>query len=263
MTSRPGVAALQMYDLPEIRGAVDELWRRIATELDADPPELTWDGDPVAVWQAPDLVLAQTCGWPLVTSLAGRVTVVGAFDYRLGDDNGAATYRSVLVARADRPLAELAGGVAAVNEADSLSGRVSLAVAVAPHAGERPFFESVIETGSHLASLEAVRDGHADLASIDAVTHALLARERPAAVAGLHVVGRGPAVPTLPLVTAATDPEPLRVAIGAAMADPATASCRDRLLIEGFVPVDASVYDGLLAFEPVADRILPPPNGDV
>lgn len=260
MSDTRGVAALQMYDLAEIRPAVDQLWQHIATGLDGGPDRLSWDGDPAPTWRSGDLVLAQTCGWPLVTSLAGRVTVVGAFTYRLDEDLGA-RYRSVLVARDDRPLASYAGSVGAVNGWDSLSGWVSLAASVSTHAGGRPFFDSVIHTGDHLSSVDAVRDGRADLASIDAVTHALLRRDRPAAVAGLHVVGRGPIVPTLPLITAGgTDPGPLRHAVSSAVRDPRTDGCRARLLIDGFVPVDASAYRDLLALEDTATRVIPPPQ---
>ncbi len=260
MNDARGVAALQMYDLPEVRSAADELWQRIAAELDGDLPALGWDADPQVAWQAPDLVLAQTCGWPLVTSLADRVTVVGAFRYRLDGDAGP-RYRSVLVAREQQPVAAFAGATGAVNEWDSLSGRVSLAVAVAPHATSGPFFGSVIETGGHLASIQAVREGRADLASIDPVTLALVSRERPEAVTGLHAVGRGPLVPTLPLVSAARDPQPLRRAIQEALRDPSTADCRARLLVDGFEPLDASAYAGLLAFEEIVARVLPAPSG--
>ena len=260
MNDQRGVAALPMYDLPETRSAVDELWLHISAELTDSLPELLWGEDADGTCHHPALVLGQTCGWPLATSLAGRVTVVGAFRYDLDGGSPNAEYRSVVIARDARPLATFAGTVGALNGWDSLSGWVSLAVALETHSGGRPFFDSVIETGSHVASLDAVRGGDADLASIDAVTFALLQRERPDAVSGLTIVGRGPLVPTLPLVTAAADPRRLRAAIAAALADPRSDDCCARLLIDGFVALDASAYAGLLPLAPTANKVIPPPS---
>ena len=70
-----------MYDFPELRPAHAALWNAIAENLgkaglDGIPDLLTFDGEPAALWQAPDLLLSQTCGLPLVTSLGNTVKVV-------------------------------------------------------------------------------------------------------------------------------------------------------------------------------------------
>ena len=257
MSDGRGVAALQMYDLPEIRPAVDELWAAIRRQLGRGPDALIWDRPETGPWVDPDLVLAQTCGWPLATSLAGRVRTVGAFRYRLDGEPTRARYRSVIIGQDQRPLASLAGTTAAINRWDSLSGWVSLALAVAGDAHGRAFFGSVIETGGHVASIGAVRAGEADVASIDAVTHALLGRHRPGALEGLVVVGRGPLVPTLPLVTAAADPGPMRRAIGAALEDADTARSRTDLLIDSFVAVDEKAYRPVADLGPLARQVIP------
>lgn len=240
-----GITALRMYDLPEIREPLQELWSSIAARLESAPIGLSWDGDMVGQWLHPQLVLGQTCGWPLVTALRNRVTVVGAFRYDLPGSAEGSRYRSVLVATEKRPLASFGGGVAAINDWDSLSGRVSLSVAIAAHGSPGSFFAETIHTGSHLASIEAVRSGDADLASIDAVSHALFERHRPELTAGLVVVGHGPLVPTLPLITARADPAALRIAIETSLADPTTAPCRRQLLITGFDPVNFASYESL------------------
>lgn len=284
-----GVAALRMYDLDELRSAYDELWTAIANRLDDAPSELTWTGVPGREWRDPDLVLGQTCGWPLVTDLRDEVTVVGAFHHRLDVDgrppvdggresggevdvgnrdaaaSGVPTYRSVVVAAQDRPLAAFAGEVAAVNGRDSLSGWVSLGAAVAAVAdaadvagassgrsggtGEiaAAFFGGILETGSHQASVQAVQARRAAVASIDAVSWTLFERHRPGLTDGLVIVGRGPVVPTLPLITRRIDPRPLRAAISAAVADPATAACRAQLLIAGFTPLELADYDRIMS----------------
>ncbi len=251
-----GVAALRMYDLDEVRAPAGELWSAIAAYLDDVPAELTWHGAPGAEWRAPDLVLGQTCGWPLITDLGDDVNVVGAFHYDIGGRSGLPQYRSVLVAAEGRPLESFAGTVAAVNSSDSLSGWVSLGVAVAECAGPEPFFGGTIETGSHRASVEAVKSGRAAIASVDAVSWALFERHLPSLTIDLAIVGCGPAVPTLPLITVDPDPEPLRAAVASAVADPANADCCGQLLINGFSPLDLSDYEHLTALGPVAAAVL-------
>ncbi len=63
------IAALPMYDRPELTGATDRYWALIRDGLRArgvDAPDTLWRGedDLMALWLAPDLVLAQTGGLP-------------------------------------------------------------------------------------------------------------------------------------------------------------------------------------------------------
>lgn len=253
------LAHLAMYDLAEVRHAAQALWGAIAERLGpAAPAALGWPADIEAACRSPRLVLGQTCGLPLVTALDGAVRVVGAFTYGDGASDAAAHYESVLVARERRVLAAFAGGVAAVNAWGSLSGWASLGASLPPE--PVPFFGRVEVTGAHVASVAAVVEGRADLASIDAVTFALLRRHRPATVAGLCTVGRGPRVPCLPLVTSPTaDVGALRRALAGAVRDPGTAAARRALRIESFVPLDAADYALVPTLASVARRRLPPP----
>ncbi len=228
------IVSLPMYDLEEIRPAVDELWHDLRDRLgDAGvvdaPPELRWDGDLYEDhWLHPQLLLSQSCGWPVVDRLAGRVTVVGAFTYA-GVSTIDARYRSVLVVRADDVDAPLAGRRVAVNGYDSLSGWVSLRAAVNP-------LGPVLITGAHARSVEALEGKRADLACIDGVTWALLQQHRPDAVAGLSVLGHGPEIPCLPLITAAAgDVGALRAALAGLRSE--------TLLIDGFRPLDQRHYE--------------------
>jgi ABC-type phosphate/phosphonate transport system substrate-binding protein len=135
------------------------------------------------------------------------------------------------VVRTSDVEAPLAGRRVAVNGYDSLSGWVSLRVAVAP-------LGPVLLTGAHARSVEALQHEEADLACIDAVTWALLRRHRPGAVAGLAVVGHGPVIPCLPLITTTTgDVDGLREALAGVRSE--------ALLIDGFHPL------GIRDYEPV------------
>ncbi len=235
------VASLAMYPFASLRAATDELWSVIRRHLGAGPDRLEWAIGVPEVWHHPALLLAQTCGWPLVTELFDSVAVVGAFDYDVpGAERG--TYRSVIVSPHSVTLDELRsrpGAVAAVNGTDSLSGRVSL-----QHVwGSAP--ERVIMTGAHLESVRALAEGRADLASIDAVSWDHFGRIEPALVKRLHVIGAGPRVPCLPFVAArrhvALVPA-LRAAFAAAVADPAASEACATLRVREFVPFDLADY---------------------
>jgi len=158
----------------------------------------------LAHWQHPNLVLSQTCGFPLMTQLPD-VQVVGCFHYTAPGCEGP-FYRSLLVARAqdsDKTLADFRGRRVVCNAPDSQSGYNVLLKMVAPLAERGRFFSGVAFSGSHRQSLIDLRRGEGDIAAIDCVTWALLQRHEPELLAGLAVIGRSPLAPGLPLITAA------------------------------------------------------------
>ena len=240
-----------MYPYAGLREAWDTLYRSVGTTVAQNAPdtptELDWSIDAHASWVDPRLALSQACGWPLVTALRNRARVLGAFMHRI-DGVSSHLYRSVIIAREVQPLSALEGGCAAINSYDSLSGYVSLLAAFAVKSGRWP--GEITYTGAHAASIEAVRAGHADLASIDALAWAYLQRLAPRELDGLVVVGRGPLVPCLPLIVAGNTDDALlqawRSAFAQAMRDSALAAVRTELLIEGFVPLDLADYDSAL-----------------
>lgn len=243
---------LGMYPFPALREAWSLLYAAAAERarqagVEA-PSSLCWDREPHDTWLDPQLALGMTCGWPLATSLRDRVRVVGTFTYRSEPAPQPQLYRTVVIAREDSPLAEFAGRPAAINSADSLSGNVSLLDAF----GLGPVWDGPVTcTGSHQASIEAVRTGVADVASIDAMTWTYAKRDAPASLGGLFVVGRGPWVPGLPVIVQAAAGDAVveiwRGAFAQAIVDPALASAADRLLIDDFVPLDLADYDAALA----------------
>ena len=246
-TADRGRASLAMYGFAPVRPHLEHLWSLVVRALPSLPPSLEWDVDLHVQWRDPTLALSQTCGWPVVTELSdlvasGAVRVVGTFVPAIADIEGH-TYRSVLVARSPQP-GPLAGMRAAVNSTASLSGWISLVHAV--HGPGATWQGDVVVTGSHADSMVAVRNGLADVASIDALTFALQCRWFPDVVAGLHVVGHGPRVPCLPIIAGpAADEIPtgaLRDALRNSVLDGSSAAARDALLIRDFVPLDVSDY---------------------
>ena len=264
MTGQGRVAALPMYDFEELRPATDALWSAIAARLTArgvdTPGELTRGLPLHELWTDPCLLLAQSCGYPLVTSLKDRVILVATPCYRAEGCEGAA-YRSAIVVRSDDPagtLADLRGRRAAVNDAASNSGMNLLRHAIVPFAAGKRFFGGIVWTGAHAASLRMVAEGGADVAAIDCVTWAYLQDLRSSAVRGLRVLGWTAATPGLPLVTSVhTDPatlDALRAALHDVTRDPSLAPVRATLRLAGFAVLPPGAYDAVLELERLADR---------
>ena len=176
-------ATLGMYPLEPLRPAWERLWAAVHELAPWTPATLTWTDDVHATWTDPACVVSHACGWPVATYLRDRVDVVGAFSPDLPDASGH-RYRSALVASRPASLASFAAAkaVAAATTEDSLTGWISLRAAAG---GEWP--GPVVWTGGHVASLEALQQRRADLASIDPLTLAYVRRHLPDLVAGLHV----------------------------------------------------------------------------
>ena len=247
----PRTAALPMY--PGHPAQEETLWRVLAARLvdagmQAVPPTLTWPADYHAQWALPQLLISQACGYPLVTQLQGQVRVVGGFHYRVPGCTGVLN-RSQLVVRAGDPasrLADLRGRRVAYNSTSSQSGYNSLRALVAPLSTHGRFFGSHLETGGHLASVHAVRDSLADIASIDCVSLAGFRKHTPDATRGLRILAESAPYPGLPLITAAStsdaDLAMLRGVIGQTVRDPALAEVCEALFIAGFEPLEYADY---------------------
>lgn len=264
------IASFPMYDFPELVDHTDALWHEIARQLHARhvsgvPSEIVRPtGSLHDHWVDPALIISHTCGYPLVRILTDAQHVLGSFAVASGSASRAGWYRSVLVCRADDPrandgVAAFDGAAMAANDAGSLSGWVSLGVALAD-AGIRP--GSIRFTGAHALSVDLVRRGGADLASIDAHSFALFTAHRRAAVDALRVVGHGPEVAVTPLFTARAELVPLlRDAIGAAL-DALTPQTRLALQIDGFVAGGREMHAQVLGLAARAMSVMPRSEDD-
>jgi ABC-type phosphate/phosphonate transport system substrate-binding protein len=260
------IAALPMYDLPALEPAHDALWRALARHLVeagiADVPErLTRGVAPAALWREPRLLLAQSCGYPLVTALRGQVKVVATPRYRAPGCRGVLS-QSAIVVRADHAaeaLADLRGGRCVVNEPASNTGMNLLRAAIAPLADGGRFFGAVRLSGSHRESLRMVAAGDSDVAAIDAVTLAHLQRLEPSLAAAVRVLEWTQPSQNLPLVTSRDTDEAtvaaLRAALTQAAVDPGLASARDTLLLAGFDVLHETAYESVLEIERYAVRL--------
>jgi ABC-type phosphate/phosphonate transport system substrate-binding protein len=235
------IASLPMYDWPEIAGATDAFWSALSSQLGVEGA-LYRGVDYDAPWKRPDLVFSQTCGYPFTHEFRGKLRYVATPHYDADGCEGP-NYCSIVFAREPGRIVDFRGAVAAVNTPESMSGMLALKLVTAPFwDGTAPFFSRKIMTGGHVASMEAVAAGRADVCAIDCVTVALARRHRPHLLAGLREISRSPSVPGLPYVTNALEPEAARRSLERAVADTALEEVRKELLLTDWSNLGQQAY---------------------
>ena len=254
---------LPMYDPVELHAAVDAWWDGIGHALRAEgvqgvPDRLDRSLTLDALWDAPDLLLTQTCGYPLVKEWAGRLQYLATPRYAAPGCEGV-NYLSWIVVSANsdaKGLEDLRGMRCSINGRNSHSGYNALRTLIAPLAREGSFFGEVRVSGGHAESLAQINRGEIDVAAIDCVTYALLARCRPSAMAHTRIIGRTVSAPGLPYATrCGADPAlvaRLRAGLARAFADPALHRVREILLLDGLEVLAPGAYDGMADMEVAA-----------
>ncbi|WP_349644488.1 phosphate/phosphite/phosphonate ABC transporter substrate-binding protein [Rhizobium calliandrae] len=206
-------------------------------------------------WMRPGLLLAQTCGFPYVKRLRGKVQLVASPVYDLPGCDGP-SMRSFIIVRKDAPaetLADLRGLIAAINDPASNSGTNLLRAAIAPFAENGRFFSRVIETGGHLRSIDLVAAGKADVAALDCITFGNVKRFDPDRVAGVRILAETVSGPGLPFITgletSAEELTLLRQILADIVNEPTLVEVRDTLSLRRFEVLGDADYEPLAEFE--------------
>jgi ABC-type phosphate/phosphonate transport system substrate-binding protein len=193
-----------MYDWPELRADTDGFWqilRKHFTRAGFDAPEvLEHVDDETQGWLEPELLFSQTCGYPFISRLEGKVELLGTPHFDIEGWQGA-TYRSAVIVRRDfgaENLDDCRGSRFAFNSKNSLSGYRCMT----PLTG-RPedWFANLVKSGGHRFSAEMVANGEADIAAIDAMCWHLFGHCQPQLAAQLRVLQWTPPLPGLPFIT--------------------------------------------------------------
>ncbi|KXU82561.1 phosphate ABC transporter substrate-binding protein [Paraburkholderia monticola] len=241
------IAALPMYNVTpaldlEWREWLDDVLRRVKPACRIVEPDEELHG----FWRRPNLLISQTCGYPLMQGLHEDVQLIATPCFDAPGCDGA-HYSSVLVTRADArfdTLASCRGARAAYNQDDSNSGMNAFRHAVAPLARAGMFFGAVLRTGSHLGSLRAVAENRADVAAIDCVTFAFVCDVLPELARRVRTIGMTAASPGLPLIAATNVPPATIAALRDALNE--TLSIRPerakRLRLKGFSTLPLTDY---------------------
>lgn len=255
MSQHNADAYLGMYDFPALRPAQDAWWAGLAEHFERQgfnnvPRHLNrTDTDPYDIWLASDLFFAQTCGYPLTHKLAGQVRLIGTpwYDCRGCQD---ALYSSLFVVHQDQKAQDLTMVLparTAVNGRDSYSGWRAFRATVEALGMDGDLLAETVISGSHANSIDLVRQGKADIASIDCVTHALIGDVEPERLVGTRVLQHSSPVPGLPYITRAsmTESEVHRMALAIQISfdDPALEDARRVLRLSGFSTVPLADYE--------------------
>lgn len=249
-------ASLAMYvSPPQVEQATHQFWQALGARLrdyGVDAPEVLDDTVRYdEAWLRPDLIFGQTCGYPYVQHLRGKVQLVATPDYDLPGCDGPIKCSFIIVnaQSSAQSVEDLRGARAAINEPGSNSGYNLFRAFIAPNAVNGSFFSSVIETGGHRGSIDAVASGKADIASIDCVTFGNILRFDPARVAGVRILAETPRGPGLPFITSAEtsakDLVILRRALAETIADPALGEVCDVLSLRGITLLGDADYEVL------------------
>lgn len=250
------IAWLGMYDHAGQHAANDRFWATIRDDLREAgvprvPATLTRAVATAAIWGHPRLLFGMICTRPWALEHGG-LQLLGHPAYAGTDIAG--EHRSLIVVRRDDPasdLADLRGRPVAINDRGSNTGMALLRDAVAPLARQGRFFGDIVTTGAHRESAHALAAGTADVAAIDEVTFAALARFEPELSARLRVLARSAPAATPAFVTAAATPVEvvalLRIALERAVADAPA-----ELGITGVVAGRAGLRDRIVAQDAAA-----------
>ena len=259
------IAALPMYDFPELRDAHDRLWVALARRLRESgiagvPRQLIRRLSHREVWSHPGLLFGQACEYPVSKAFRQHLRILATPRYCAPGCNGN-TYRSAIVVRAEESansLEELRERRCVVNEPDSNSGMNLLRAALAPLSGGARFFRSVSFSGSHRKSIELIAAGEADVAAVDCVTLEHLRRARPHLIAQVRIVDWTPPAPCLPFVISRqmseTTVAAVRHALNTVCVDPALAPVREILLLESVDLAPDTTFGRVLELEQQAER---------
>jgi len=259
----PADVTLPMYPFPGGATPTAALGKALAQALDRRGLPSRWQSPRIpnhkaleALWLSSELALSQTCGLPLVETLAAKVRPLGTFLWT-GVHSSIGRYRSFIVVRKNAPGRQRLRP--AINGFHSLSGWASLGVYVAR---QGLAVTPPVLTGSHRRSLEAISEGVADIAAIDAVTWSLAYRTSPEMLRNCQVISEGPELPGLPLITRTegTPVTTLQSAIFEAL-DHSDGRQAARILgIGGFVVQGIEDFDTVPALAREATTALPRPR---
>ena len=206
------IASLPMYDWPELRSDTDAYWQTLRESFAAagfNPPETIFHpADETEGWLSSELFFSQTCGYPYISRLEGKVELLGTPHFDIEGWQGP-NYASALIVRTNvkaeslEALAKPDGHGAkalrfAFNSRNSLSGYRCVTPLTGPLEG---YFGEMIKSGGHRYSADMVAAGQADIAAIDALCWHLYRQVQPDNAKKLRVLQWTPFLPGLPYIT--------------------------------------------------------------
>jgi phosphonate transport system substrate-binding protein len=159
---------------------------------------------------------------------------------------GEPVYFSDVLMRADAdpaPLQGLGGRRLAVNEANSHSGYGVVLATLAERGVPEQGFAEVVETGSHAASVWALREGRVDAAAVDSHLLAAFVADDPALLGELTRTDTLGPSPAQPLVAGPALGPAERLAVQEALREVEPTELAPGVVMAGWEPVDDAFYE--------------------
>ena len=154
------------------------------------------------VFSAPELLVAQTCGYPWLKKWQPTHQLITVAEYALEGTKGHQYCSWIITNKKNkrRSLEDYRDGIAAINGFDSNSGMNVLRHAIAALSRESRFFGEIKVSGSHLKSIELVARGEADIAAIDSVSFHYFKQLIPQHIADVAIIGQTEYTTGLPFI---------------------------------------------------------------
>ena len=264
MTQR--IASLPMYNFPEIHAALNTFWKGLINHLKKEgvnnlPQKLSHGRSVRSLWNDPQLSISQCCGYDLIGRYQNSLVPVAVPHFSAPGCSGS-EYSSFILVKDNNPardIMDMQGRVAVINGPESHSGMSALRHLVASHSFQGEFFSNIKISGSHIDSIDYIKQGLADVAPIDCITYALLEKHRPQSVWGLRILGRTFCAPAPPYVIRKADEtqwsERFWNALSAAYEDPALRSARQSLFLKDIERITVDYYEKTRNFEEYAANL--------
>lgn len=242
------MVGLPMYDgvLPRrVSDAFYEVLAANAALLDVQlPANLSRDISLHELWTHKDLLLAQTCGYPLVTKYRTDVQLVASPSYAC-EGCGQNTYKSAIITRSNHPCINCSiditsnSIVVAVNSFDSFSGWLMLLSTLRTIADGTSTMRitRILLTGSHISSMQAVASGAADIAAIDCVTLHLATQHNLIDLSCFNILTFSREALTLPYITSKHTSSEILQRLQCALTASVTSEAAVAACINGFSPL--------------------------
>lgn len=238
------IANLPMYHRAELAEAHDIYWeliRKHLTKVGIESPEkLSQSSGEMDVWIRPDLVFSQTCSMPYRTVLHDKVTLIGTPDFSVYDCPPGYYRSAFVVHKSDtrEKLIDFKNAKFAFNMEISQSGFVAARSETLKYGF---FFKNRICASSHLNAAHMIANDQAEIASIDAVSLALMERY-DSFFDDLKIIHLTTPTPSLPYITAGHEDADIYFNAVAAAIDDLPAAVAKELMIKTLIRIPKETY---------------------
>eukprot|EP01038_Epipyxis_sp_PR26KG_P009524 gene9524-12830_t len=194
------ISIFGIYNFPEVSSSNDYIWNHVYNSLQLvgeinSSVQNKYYNAMIPIGELNKLCLGQICSWPMLYNpKAFQLVAIPKYAFEENDN----TYFSVIINRINSETNPKLWSSVAINSRSSVSGCLLFAAYVGIEVMD---IINIIYTESHEQSINAVKNGQADVACIDYVTYSILKKHRPWFLDSIEINGRTTTAPAIPFVT--------------------------------------------------------------